>query len=215
LSNNVLAAAILVGGQSRRMGQDKALMTLTPRGPTIVEMVVRAVQAVTEEVVLVGTDSAGYAFPGLHRVADTFPGTGALGGIHSALASAGSPHVLVVACDMPFLNAGLLRSMASRPRDYEVLVPNLDRLHPLHAIYAQTCLPMIEQCLRAGRYKVTGWFEDARVRTIEREEMERYDPSLLSCFNLNTPEDYAFAKRMLARSPGEADLPAPPASDSG
>jgi molybdopterin-guanine dinucleotide biosynthesis protein A len=202
LSNSGLAAAILVGGQSRRMGQDKALMTLTPGGLTIVDMVAQALRTVTREILLIGPDSANYAFLGLPQVADVLPGAGALGGIHTALASTGSPHVLVVACDMPFLHAGLLQYMASRPRDYDVLVPFLDRLHPLHAIYARSCLPMIEQCLRSGTYKVTGWFGDARVRTIGRGEMERHDAALLSCFNLNTPEDYAFAKRMLAGCPG-------------
>jgi molybdopterin-guanine dinucleotide biosynthesis protein A len=181
------------------MGQDKALVTLAPGGPTVVEMVAEAVRAVTSEIVLVGAESPGHAFLGLPQVADVFPGTGALGGIYSALAAASCSHVLVVACDMPFLNAGLLRYMASRPRDNDVLVPVVDRPQPLHAIYARSCLPLIEQRLRSGEYKAAGWFDDADVRTIEREIIAQYDPDLHSCFNMNTPEDFAFAKEVLTQ----------------
>jgi molybdopterin-guanine dinucleotide biosynthesis protein A len=151
---------------------------------------------------MVGVESPSDAFPGVPVVADAYPGAGPLGGLASALAASRSPHVLVVACDMPFLNAGLLRHMASCPLYYDVLVPVLDRPHPLHAIYAQSCLPLIERRLRAGSFKVTGWFEDANVRTIAREEIARHDPDLLSCFNMNTPEDFAFAQGIAARQHG-------------
>ena len=194
MSGDGLTAAILVGGQSRRMGEDKALLTIEPGGVTVVESVVRALGAVTSEIVLVGSNTSAYAFLDLPRIADAVPGAGPLGGIQAALTGTGSSHILVMACDMPFLSADLLRYMAGCPRDYDVLVPVLGQPQPLHAIYAQTCLPMIDQSLRAGQYKVTGWYEQANVRTIERATLQRYDPDLRSCFNMNTPEDVAFAR---------------------
>jgi molybdopterin-guanine dinucleotide biosynthesis protein A len=202
-----LTAAILVGGQSRRMGTNKALLTLDPSGPTIVETVARKLSAVASEVVLVGSETDEYAFLDLPQIADMVPGTGVLGGIYSALAATGRPYVLVVACDLPFLNVSLLRYMASRPRHFDVLVPSLDQLQPLHAIYARTCLPLVEESLRSGRIKVTGWFEHAKVHTLERSIVQRYDPMLLSTFNMNTPEDLETAKQMLANSPAADTVP--------
>jgi molybdopterin-guanine dinucleotide biosynthesis protein A len=195
---DALTAAILTGGKSRRMGEHKALLTIGPDGTTVVETVARKLGEVASEVVLVGGDQASYAFLVLPWIADQIPNSGPLGGIHAALAATGSPHLLVVACDMPFLNVGLLRFMAAIPRDYDALVPVLDRPQPLHAIYARSCLPLIDQRLRSGQYKVTGWFGDADVRTIDRAMMERYDPTLRSCFNMNTPDDAALARQLWA-----------------
>lgn len=198
MGSDGLTAAILVGGQSRRMGTNKALLTIDPNGPTVVETVARKLGAVANEVVLVGSETAEYAFLDLPQIADMVAGTGVLGGIYSALAATSRPYVLVVACDLPFLNVSLLRYMAACPRDYDVLVPILDQAQPLHAIYARACLPLVEQSLRSGRYKVTGWFDHANVHTLEHSIIQRYDPTLLSTFNMNTPENFAFAKQVLA-----------------
>ena len=181
------------------MGQDKALLTLEPGGPPLIEIVAGRVRQVVDEVVLLGNAPAG-VLPGLRRIPDSFPGSGPLGGIHAALVAAQGGRVLVVACDMPFLNVHLLRYMTSLPDDAEAIVPVLDRPQPLHAIYAPTCLPHIELCLREGENRVTGWFDRVRVREIDRETIAQFDPDLLSCFNMNTPEDFERARRHLART---------------
>jgi molybdopterin-guanine dinucleotide biosynthesis protein A len=182
------------------MGQNKALLTIPPDGLTIVETVARKLGQVTREIVLAGTDVADYAFLDLPSIADSIPGAGPLGGIHAALAEAANPHLLVVGCDMPLLNLDLLEYMASQPRDYDVLQPGIDRPQPLHAIYARSCLPLIDRSLRAVRYKVSGWFAQANVRTIAPEALQRYDPAGLSWFNVNTPADYEVAKQVLANT---------------
>lgn len=193
-----LTAAILVGGQSRRMGTNKALLAITPDGATVVETVARALAMVAHEVVLAGAATVDYAFLGLPRLDDTVPGAGPLGGIQAVLDAASGSHVLVVGCDMPFLSVDLLRYMAAHPRDYDALVPVLGRPQPLHAIYAPSCLPLIDASLQAGRYQVTGWFAQANVREIDRETIRRHDPSLRSCFNMNTPTDVEQARQLWA-----------------
>jgi molybdopterin-guanine dinucleotide biosynthesis protein A len=212
VSDDGLTAAILVGGQSRRMGTNKALLTIGTRGTTVVESVVQKLSQVANEVVLVGTDRTDYAFLDLPWIDDLVPGSGPLGGIYSALMETGSPHVLITACDMPFLNPRLMQYMASQPRDYNVLVPVLEQTQPLHAIYARSCLPLIDQSLQSGRYKVTGWFGNANVRTMERSILERYDPTLRSCFNMNTREDVEWANQVRAHT---SDAPALKPAPSG
>ncbi len=89
--------------------------------------------------------------------------------------AASYPYALVVACDMPFLNADS-RYMVSVPKEYDVLIPVIDEPEPMHAIYSRRCLPWMEEKLVAGRYKIIGWFANAKVQTIERDMIERYDP---------------------------------------
>lgn len=197
-----LAAAILVGGRSRRMGRDKALLRLDENGPTIIETVAQVVASVADAVILVGARDDAYAFLGLPVVDDLIPDSGALGGIHAALTTTQHSHLLVVACDMPFLNGDLLQFMRDLDHDADVLVPVLDRPHPLHAIYAATCLPLIERNLRASNNRVMGWWDAARLRRLSQEEIAQHDPMLRSCFNMNMPDDLAMATRMISTHDG-------------
>ena len=205
-----LSAAILAGGQSRRMGTDKALLRLTPDGPTLIERVAAAVGPVAAETLLVANDDR-HASLGLRTVPDAYPGAGALGGIYSAVAAAAHEHCLVVACDMPFLSVPLLRALAAQPRDYDVLAPFLPLLETaenrqggpggvyetLHAIYGRRALPAMREQLEAGRYKIVGFFPRVRVRAFPVEEVRRHAPELRSFFNANTPERLAEARAVL------------------
>ena len=213
-----LSAAILAGGQSRRMGTDKALLRLEPGGPTLVERVAAAVATVAAETFLVVNDDR-LAFLGLRAVPDAYPGAGALGGIYSAVAGARHEHCLVVACDMPFLSAPLLRALAARPRDYDVLAPFLPVAagaenrqgtaggvyETLHAIYGRGALPAMREELEAGRFKITGFFPRVRVRPFGIDQLRRHDPALRSFFNANTPARLAEARTLLAGAAGATE----------
>ncbi len=205
-----LSAAILAGGQSRRMGTDKALLRLEPGGPTLIERVAAAVGAVAADTFLVVNDDRLTAL-GLRAVPDVYPGAGALGGIYSAVAGARHEHCLVVACDMPFLSVPLLRAMAVQPRDYDVLAPFLPVAEgaanrqgtaggvyeTLHAIYGRGALPAMREELEAGRFKIVGFFPRVRVRPFAIEWVRRHDPALRSFFNANTPARFAEARALL------------------
>jgi molybdopterin-guanine dinucleotide biosynthesis protein A len=195
-----VSAAILVGGRSRRMGRNKALLTLEPSGPSVIERAVGALREVTDHIMIVGADPSAYTFLGLPWVDDRVPGTGPLGGIQAALSATRGDRVLVTACDMPFLNPILLRAMVAWPHDYDVLLPRVTELQPLHAIYTRSCLPIIEQQLARREYRLTGWFDRVNVVVIEQATVEQYDPDLRSCVNLNTPADLAAARRSAPQS---------------
>ena len=208
-----LSAAVLAGGQSRRMGTDKALLPLRPGDPPLARLVIDRVREVTEEVFLVSPDRPGYGALGVPVVPDRFEEGGTLGGIGTALATASHEHCLVVACDLPFLSGPLLRWLAARPRDYDVLIPRLPGesrqggglvFQTLHAIYAKRCLPAIERQLVAGRRQVIGFFPEVRVEAVDLEAVRAIDPDLRSFFNANTPEAAAEARRLLDQRPGSA-----------
>ena len=206
-----LSAAILAGGQSRRMGTDKAILRLTPDGPTLIELVLAAARAVADDVFLVANDDR-LAHLGLRTVPDAFPGAGSLGGIYSAVAEARESHCLVVACDMPFLSPPLLRALADAPRDYDVLAPYLavgtnrqggaqGVYETLHAIYGRAALPAIRAQLAAEHYRIVGFFPAVRVRPFAEEAVRALDPELRSFFNVNTPERLAAARALAGVAP--------------
>ncbi len=202
-----LSAAILAGGQSRRMGRDKALLEV--RGRTLVERVAERLAAVADEVFVVSPPRAGYERFGLRIVPDRYPDAGSLGGIYTAVAEASHDYCLVVACDMPFLSVPLLTYMAERPRDYDVLVPSLaaersrqggrETLETLHAIYSKRCVDPMEARLREGNYKIIAFFDDVRVERLPEATVRRFDPDLWSFFNANTPEEFETALDRIER----------------
>lgn len=208
-----LSAAALAGGQSRRMGTDKALLSLVAGGEPMLGVVLKRLSAVADDVLVVANNRAKYAALGARVVPDLRPDVGALGGIQAAIASSAHDYCLVVACDMPFLSLPLLRRMADEPRDYDVLVPLIpgesrqrsDGLvfQTLHAIYSKQCLPFIEQRIVEGKKQVIAFFEDVRVRTLDVAEITRWDPDLRSFFNANTPEALRAAAQVMSRAEPE------------
>lgn len=187
-----LSAAVLTGGQSRRMGFDKALAEID--GTPLLKRTLDVLRSISDDVFAVGfrPEYQGFGVPVHH---DSAPERGPLGGIADALRVAEHEHVLVVACDMPFLSVNLLEALAGEPRDYDVLVPVADGgLQPLHAIYSGRCLAAISARLRRGDLRVTGFYADVRVRTLDSTWIRRHDPYLWSFVNTNTVADLEGAR---------------------
>jgi molybdopterin-guanine dinucleotide biosynthesis protein A len=106
----------------------------------------------------------------------------------------------VVACDMPFASATLLRA-ASRllvEEEVDVVIPRSgEGYEPLHAVYRrETCLPAIETAIEADQWKVIAWFPQVKVRVLRLDEIVKYDPSGLAFWNVNTPEEFSKAETL-------------------
>ncbi len=190
-----LTGAILAGGQSRRMGRNKAFL---PFGETtLIEAVAARLRDVCgTRLLLVTRLPEEYRGLGIPTVADALPSGQSLTGIYTALLHARAP-TFVCACDMPFLNPALIRHMASLAAGVDIVIPHHDgEYEPLHAIYTPGCLDAIRRCLeRQGRN--VDVLSEVRVRVVEAAEARRFDPDLRSFTNLNTPEEYAEALRDL------------------
>ena len=194
----MLTLVIQAGGESRRMGQDKALLPF--QGRTLIERVLRRVAHLADEVLVTTNKPEGYRFLGLPLVPDVIPGRGALGGLYTALSAASQPLVAVVACDMPFVSLELL----SFERDlllqegYDAAIPRTaGGTEPFHAFYrGETCLPHIQAAIQADKWRVDAWYAKANVRLLSPEETRPYDPQGLAFWNVNTPEELAEAEKM-------------------
>jgi molybdopterin-guanine dinucleotide biosynthesis protein A len=196
-----VTGVILAGGKSRRMGQDKAFLPFG-RG-MLIERVIEVIQQVTEDVILITNTPELYRGFGLPMFSDVIPGAGSLGGIYTGLAFAKTSYSLCLACDMPFVQPEFLRFLCETAPEADVVIPrNAEDFQPLCAVYSQACGAPIRHKIEAGRLKITGFFEQVRVRVIEGELLARYDPHDVMFFNANTPEEYEQARRMLAKLDG-------------
>lgn len=184
-----VSAAIMAGGKSKRMGQDKAWIELD--GEPLIKRVADVLAQVADEVIVVANDPR-YASLGLRVVKDRYPHGGALGGIATGVAAAAHDTVLVAACDMPFLSADLWRLLIGHIGAADVVIPRIGgEYETLHALYTKACLPHMARALAENRLRVIAFFDQVRVMAIEEPELRSVDPALRSFTNVNTPEELA------------------------
>jgi molybdopterin-guanine dinucleotide biosynthesis protein A len=190
-----VTGVILAGGQSRRMGRDKAFL---PFGKgLLIERVIEVVQQVTANVILITNTPERYQRFGLPMFSDVIAEAGSLGGIYTGLVSAKTPYSLCLACDMPFVKPTFLRFLCRTAAEADVVIPrNAEDFQPLCAVYSQVCRDPIRHKIEVGQLKITGFFDQVRVRIIEGELLTHDDPHDIMFFNANTPEEYAKAQHM-------------------
>ena len=192
---------ILAGGDSTRMGRDKALLVLAGT-PMIVRMAKLVASVIGTAPTVIGASKA-YAHLRLSVAEDDWPGAGPLGGIATALRVSKFDWNLVLACDLPYLTAPWLAYVLSRARKSQaeaVLPKNLSGAEPLCSMYHKRCEPTLRCALQSGTRKVTEGLSNLRLETIEPGEWQRFDSDGLLFKNMNSPADYEEAKRRFRES---------------
>ena len=201
-----ISCIVLAGGKGLRLGRNKALETIDSR--QLLRWVLSRLSFLNSDFIIVTAATQPSPelidYPGLRVVTDIYPDKGPLGGICTGLATSDSMYNLVVACDMPFLNQALLRYMVGLAADFDLVVPRWDGLvEPLHAVYSRDCLAPIEGMIEQGILSVTRLFDRVRVRYVEAEEIDRFDPERLSFFNVNTRADLKRAEQLVWEITGD------------
>ena len=196
-----ISCIILAGGKSLRLGHDKILEIVGSK--KLLEQVISRIDSLGREIIIVTADDRAFpqldCHPNLKVVTDVFPGKGSLGGIYTGLVASNSFYNLVVASDMPFLNQDLLRYIIEVSDGYDFVLPRVNNLfEPLHAVYSKNCVAPIENILQKGRKVIIDLFDYVKVRHVEAEEVDRFDPKHLSFFNINTREDLELARKIAA-----------------
>lgn len=188
---------VLAGGQSRRMGKDKALLKIG--GRTMLERACTVMKAVVTECSIVG-DPAMHHVAGFSTIPDERAGLGPLGGIATALGHSHSDWNLVLACDMPYVTAEWLEYLKSRAFQSaaDAILPMSEKgPEPLCAAYGITALEGIRRAIEEGRLKVTTALEGLAVEWVERNDWECFDARGSLFKNMNTPADYQEALNRL------------------
>jgi molybdenum cofactor guanylyltransferase len=197
-----ISGFILAGGESSRMGRDKALLELG--GEALIVRTARLVESVVGGSAVIG-DAAAYRALGLRTIADDWPGAGPLGGIATALRASSVPWSLVVACDMPYLTKPWLEFLVARALASEadaVVATNKGGAEPLCAAYNKRVETPFRALLDGGTRKVHDSLRSIRVETIEPAAWKAFDSEGLLFKNMNSPADYDEAR---ARLGGDAD----------
>lgn len=192
-------AAILAGGGARRFGgRPKLLLPLGDR--RIVDRLLAALRAVTDQVFIVANDCRTYAGLGVPVHPDVLTAAGPLGGVHAALSASRSSRTLVVAGDMPFPSPRFLARLLQNagPR-VDIAVPRTrDGYQPLCACYRASCIPVLERRIATGALQATEALRDLRRHEMGVEEVGPLDPHGTLFFNVNTPADHARALTLAA-----------------
>lgn len=199
-------AAILAGGRARRLGGAEKSSLLVGHA-TILERQLDALTGVAARVFVVARDPASVDARGLRVVPDRLPGAGALGGLYTALVEAESPHVLVLACDLPFLTPALLATLAGMAGDeHDAVVPRTaDGRQPLCAIYARRLADTVRRQVESGHLKIQDLLAAIRLRELGPDDLARLDPDGRLFHNVNTPGDLELALRFAARADRPTD----------
>lgn len=186
-------ALILAGGDSSRMGQDKAGLML--EGETLLQRVTATMQrSFSKVIVSVRQPRAEVALP---QVSDAHENGGPLAGLVAGLAQVETGWMFAVACDMPFIQPAVIACMAALRGEQQAVVPMIGgHPQPLFAFYSKQALPVMRAALASGEKRVRAVLEQLDVRYVHEEELREYDPQFRSFIDLDTPQDHAAAQEL-------------------
>lgn len=180
-----LGFLLLSGGQSKRMGSHKALLEVG--GSTLLHTVAKAGEGFAVRI-LSANDTAIPTPEGFVRCEDVYPGCGPMAGIHAALSMTDCDALVVAPCDAPYYSSELAKYLASQydpDLDALVLLDDEGRAQPLIGLYSRSCLPVLEEHLKAGKLKIMWMLEDMRLKKTMLPD--HLNDRIFE--NLNTPED--------------------------
>ncbi|MCW0482300.1 molybdenum cofactor guanylyltransferase [Gaoshiqia sediminis] len=192
-----ITGIILAGGQSHRMGFNKALAMLD--GKPLIEFVVDNLRKITQSLIL-STGSEFFEYKNLQVVPDLHPGFGPLGGICSALKSSKTNLNLVLSCDMPLVSSSFLSFLAEEARRHPapitLPVDKYGYWQPLCAVYRKDVLPALYEALSRNELKIITAIRETHPRVIQFME---WHPSFqnMSFLSINTPEALKQAESVL------------------
>ena len=200
-----VVGVVLCGGESSRMGEDKAKLRIGERA--MVDHVVGALSGACEEVVLACGTSPRYEDRGLKLVMDSSGGRGPLEGIASCIEATQAEWALVLACDLPRVTPELPLSLLKRAQEEDLdvcLFESRRRREPLMAAYRRTGLPAMRAALSSGRRRVDSFYElevdgeRLKVGILRESELTQAARELDVARNLNTPAELSSERARFA-----------------
>lgn len=183
-----MAAIILAGGKSSRMGRDKNLVEFD--GEPLLARAARLLGGLFAEVIVVTNQPVPFDLNGAKIVRDEVPYQGPLGGISTGLKASSHEDNFVVAVDMPFISLDVLEYLSGFAGKADVVVPQTTNgLEPLFAFYNKRSLPAIEKALAQGERKIISIFPELTVRTVGLVKMGELNGADTTFLNINTERD--------------------------
>jgi len=179
-------AVVLTGGESKRMGSDKASVMLA--GKSLLGHVLEQLEPLFADILI----SVREQRPDIHypQIVDKTEDRGPMVGIKAALEVVKTDWVFVIACDMPFVSTGLIQHLAGLRSDHDAVVPFVfDRPQPLFGFYNKTCLPLMEARMKLGQRSMIRLLADLDTFELSALQVKAIDPERMSLLSLDTLED--------------------------
>jgi molybdopterin-guanine dinucleotide biosynthesis protein A len=193
-----MTSIILAGGKSVRLGRSKFLETIG--GKSLIQWVVDRLAILSREIIIATAHVEAIPCSSavrIKKVADIYPGKGPLAGIYSGLIASSSARAIVVGCDTPFLSVGLLEYITQISSTFDAVVPRIKKkVEPLCAVYSKNCLAPIQELLEQNELRISKLFSVIKVKYIEEDEINSFDPEHLSFFNINSQDDLDRARKL-------------------
>ncbi|GAV21141.1 molybdopterin-guanine dinucleotide biosynthesis protein A [Mariprofundus micogutta] len=187
-------AVILAGGESRRMGEDKAAILLA--GEPLLNRAIQSVQPLFEHLLISVREPREHLF--FPQLCDRGEGGGPMMGISTALERVNTPWVFVLACDMPFISAEMICAMSERLAEQQVVVAVVDGVvQPLAAFYAKSSLPLMSKQIASGDRSLQRLIKQTDATFIDWEDLRPFDSERLSFMDLDSKQDVAKAEGIL------------------
>lgn len=189
---NKMTAIILAGGQSRRMGQDKALLKMEQE--SFIQRMINSV-ADYDEIIVVTNEPDKYKHLNVKIIKDVYKGLGPLAGLHAGLLEARNSWCLLLPCDTPFINSDVTSFIAKEiQEDYEaIVVKESKKVHPLIGLYNKRIVPLLEKRLEEKQLRVMDFIGSVRTKHIDLYSGGFNGEKITR--NINTPSAYEALNR--------------------
>lgn len=183
-----ITGIILAGGKSSRFGSNKALAKFN--GKPLIERATGVLGRIFKNLIIITNSPLEYSYLKIPLFQDIVKGLGPVGGIYTGLDALDDGWAFFCACDMPFINEGLVRYLAGVRDGFDAVVPKVDwKIEPLHALYSKNCLPAIKELINKKEYQTIKAFNNIKVRYVVEEEIKTYDPQLKTFLNVNKQDE--------------------------
>ncbi|MEC3907783.1 molybdenum cofactor guanylyltransferase [Tamlana sp. 2201CG12-4] len=183
LDKNNITGIILAGGKSSRMGSDKGLIEL--HGKPFIQYSIEALKPWVTDIIIV-SDSPDYDKFGYKRVTDIIKESGPVAGICSGLEASKTNYNLVLSCDIPLINSGILEKLVSQI-DNETTIIQVEsngKSMPLIAFYQKACVPKFKALLEQGERRLRIAIKSCKFKNIVLDDNDH-----ITTMNVNTKEE--------------------------
>lgn len=189
MNENQLTGIVLSGGKSSRMGKEKGLIDF--QGKPLISYAIDALKPLVQNIIIGANNQLDeYKKLGYPIVEDEIKNIGPLGGVFSTLRSSHTKYNIILSCDMPFVNTALLEYINKHKKGFDVVVAahNTDKIEPLCGVYAKSIIPVIENTVEDGNYKLRDIFKNVRFEALDiNPSLPFYSNRLF--YNINKPAD--------------------------
>lgn len=191
-----ITTILLAGGQSKRMGKDKAFLKLN--GKTFFRIIIEKISKYSNQIIISTNKDKNLYLPDISDltihplfVKDKNLYSGPLNGIISCIPYVKNKFIFIATCDTPLLNPDLIPFLLDKINNYDAVIPVInEKKQFLNTIYTKNALNIANNLYSAGKRSLYAWTNLLNVKEIHQKELEAVKNSLLSYWSINTPEDY-------------------------